>query len=682
MASTAILAIRIISDAKGAQKGVDQLSGRMGKLQSAVSKAAIPAAVVGGALVGVGIAAVKSASRLQQAQGAVESVFGASSKAVQNYASTSAERMGLAQSAYLEFASLTGSALMNAGFSAEKSADMTDKAMQRGADMAATFGGTTEQAMDAINAAIARGEFDPIEKYGVSLNQTAINAELAARGQDKLTGQAAKMAKAQVTYDLIMQQTAKTAGQFAREADTAAGSQAIMTAKVEDARAALGTALLPVVARVMSTLAGMAEAVGKNSTLFLTLAGVAGSLSGIILALNAAFKVHAIVMKTITAATNLWNNSTLILRARLIALAAAEKAQAIATNIAAAATKVWALATRLLNAAFVSSPIGWIVLAIAALVAVIVLIATRTNWFQRIWAAAWGAIKAAASAVVGWFRGPFVSFFTKTIPNTFKNGWNAAKNWTTNLVNQILTWVKGIPGKIKTGLGNLLGFVRDAFKNAFQKGKDFVISVATSIITWVKGIPGRIKNNLSSLLGNVRDIFRNAFNAAKTAVSNGITAIMDAIKAVPGKIKNVGSSMLSAGKDMAGKVIDGIKNAFKGAGGIASDVASAVKGAVNSVLNLPLTFGPIKLPGPVPDIPKVTLIPRLAAGGIITSPTLALIGEAGPEAVVPLDQYPTGGGDVIVYIELDGTRIGPFISKRVDQAMAGQARRIRLRAAV
>jgi hypothetical protein len=40
-------------------------------------------------------------------------------------------------------------------------------------------------------------------------------------------------------------------------------------------------------------------------------------------------------------------------------------------------------------------------------------------------------------------------------------------------------------------------------------------------------------------------------------------------------------------------------------------------------------------------------IPRLADGGIVSSPTLALIGEAGPEAVVPLDRMSTGGGITI-----------------------------------
>jgi phage-related minor tail protein len=40
-------------------------------------------------------------------------------------------------------------------------------------------------------------------------------------------------------------------------------------------------------------------------------------------------------------------------------------------------------------------------------------------------------------------------------------------------------------------------------------------------------------------------------------------------------------------------------------------------------------------------------LPRMAEGGIVSSPTLALIGEAGPEAVVPLDRMQSGGGITI-----------------------------------
>jgi hypothetical protein len=40
-------------------------------------------------------------------------------------------------------------------------------------------------------------------------------------------------------------------------------------------------------------------------------------------------------------------------------------------------------------------------------------------------------------------------------------------------------------------------------------------------------------------------------------------------------------------------------------------------------------------------------IPRLASGGIVTSPTIAMIGERGPEAVVPLSRGSAAGGIVI-----------------------------------
>ncbi len=63
------------------------------------------------------------------------------------------------------------------------------------------------------------------------------------------------------------------------------------------------------------------------------------------------------------------------------------------------------------------------------------------------------------------------------------------------------------------------------------------------------------------------------------------------------------------------------------------------------------TFGKLsfKVPSWVPgiggngfDIPD---IPMLAAGGIVTGPTLAMIGEAGPEAVIPLDRMGSMGGN-------------------------------------
>lgn len=70
-------------------------------------------------------------------------------------------------------------------------------------------------------------------------------------------------------------------------------------------------------------------------------------------------------------------------------------------------------------------------------------------------------------------------------------------------------------------------------------------------------------------------------------------------------------------------------------------------------------------PKPLPSMPN---IPRMAEGGIVSSPTLALIGEAGPEAVVPLDRMNTGGG---VTVNVTG---GLSTSAEIGQAVVNALR--------
>jgi phage-related minor tail protein len=66
------------------------------------------------------------------------------------------------------------------------------------------------------------------------------------------------------------------------------------------------------------------------------------------------------------------------------------------------------------------------------------------------------------------------------------------------------------------------------------------------------------------------------------------------------------------------------------------------------------------------SVPKIP-VPKLATGGIVTSATLALIGEAGPEAVVPLDRYnggsDGGGGDRVIVLQVDGRELARVVDR-------------------
>jgi hypothetical protein len=131
-------------------------------------------------------------------------------------------------------------------------------------------------------------------------------------------------------------------------------------------------------------------------------------------------------------------------------------AQTVAQKAAAAGTKIWAGAQWLMNTALLASPITWIVVGIIALVAVIVLIATKTDWFQRAWKASWGWIKKAASdtweflkKIPGWIGtafskvAGFISAPYKAAFNLIADAWN---NTIGKLHFTLPSWIPGIGG--------------------------------------------------------------------------------------------------------------------------------------------------------------------------------------------------------------------------------------------
>lgn len=259
-------------------------SGIEGKLRGGSGIARMAAAVGFGALINN---AKNAASDLQQAIGATESVFGASASKIDDWAKGAADALGLSERSARESLNLIGSQFKNFGFSMDDAMSKGQDLVELGADLAATFGGSTADAVRALSA-VFRGEFDSIEKYGVSLRQSEVAQRAVSMGLAKSTTQVSRHAQAQATMAMILEQTADAQGQFAREADTAAGAQARAAAKAENAAAAMGDALLPVYAKVTEVVGTVAEAFSKLpgpvQTGVVALAGIAalsGPLSGL-----------------------------------------------------------------------------------------------------------------------------------------------------------------------------------------------------------------------------------------------------------------------------------------------------------------------------------------------------------------------------------------------------------------
>lgn len=246
MARNTTLKIDIIADGSRASRAMDNVGGAAGRMGKAMALG------VAGAVVAVGKLAwdsVQAASKVQQAFGATEAVFGSHAAQVQDMARNAALAVGLSKSEYADLANVIGSQLRNAGTAVDQLAPKTDKLIGLGADLAAQFGGSTADAVAAVSS-LLKGETDPIERYGVSIKQSDINARLAAQGLDKLTGAAGKQAAANAALALLTQQTATAQGAFAREGGTAANSQQKLGAILENVQATIGAYLLPVLAQL------------------------------------------------------------------------------------------------------------------------------------------------------------------------------------------------------------------------------------------------------------------------------------------------------------------------------------------------------------------------------------------------------------------------------------------------
>jgi len=206
-------------------------------------------------------ASIQAAADAQQSIGSVDAVFKQNSRVVQQWAKSASRDVGLSANTYRELATLIGSQLKNAGTSLDQLGAKTNDVIKIGADLSAMYGGTAADAVAALSSAL-KGEMDPIEKYGISLNQAALQQEALNLGLVKGKEQMSQAAKAQAILSLVTRQGADASGAFASEADTLAHKQQVLAARVDDLKESLGDKLLPIMDAGLTTVSGIADAFG------------------------------------------------------------------------------------------------------------------------------------------------------------------------------------------------------------------------------------------------------------------------------------------------------------------------------------------------------------------------------------------------------------------------------------
>lgn len=171
----------------------------------------------------------------------------------------------------------------------------------------------------------------------------------------------------------------------------------------------------------------------------------------------------------------------------------------------------------------------------------------------------------------------------------------------------------------------VLADVAKWFGDMFQKAWDALTNVFASIGTWF----GERWNDVTAALANVATWFGNIFKTAFEAVKNAFSTIGSFFSGVWTTVKNI---FVNAGQMVGSAVGGAFKSAVNAVLGTIENVVNGFIGMINGVIGLIN-----KIPGVSLGSVGYVSLPRLARGGIVDSPTVAMIGEAGKEVVMPLE---------------------------------------------
>lgn len=280
------------------------------------------------------------------------------------------------------------------------------------------------------------------------------------------------------------------AGAIDRAGEAASNTDA---AKLETFKRQAMAAAQSIAADLVPSLAQMGQWIKDNASWLKPLVEILGAAAVVIVAVNLATK----------------------------AWAATEAAFTAVKGVATAAQWLW-------NAALWASPITWIVAGILLLVGVIILIATKTTWFQDAWNWAWGGIKAAAAAVWNWISGtlwPGIVGFFSTMGQAAMNVWNAIKSAFSSIWNYLVGW--------KNTMGDVFSAVGRFIAAGFEYGKDKARGAINAIIGFVNNAIGAINSviNLANKvpgvsIGNIGSIPKLAGGGAVSPRAGGTPVIM------------------------------------------------------------------------------------------------------------------------------------------------------------
>lgn len=221
-------------------KGIEKVIGLFKNLAAAAWNAAKN---IASAMKDYAQEAIDMAADYHDALGYSEQVFEDNSESVQKWVDENTNALRINKSELLQNVNSFGALYRSFGIGSEKAAEMSESLVQLAVDLRSATGKDTQEIIQSLTSVLTGG-YQAGYKYGIVINESMVKAKAATMGYSEELTQAQKE---QVIFNLIMEQTAVSQGQAARESGNYKSQLDAMKVTFDNLKISIGEKLLPVV---------------------------------------------------------------------------------------------------------------------------------------------------------------------------------------------------------------------------------------------------------------------------------------------------------------------------------------------------------------------------------------------------------------------------------------------------
>jgi len=603
-----------------AQREFKSLTTTTQKAGFILQRALLPAAAAIGTITQVIAPAIKAASDFEEATSKVNVIFGRASKSVKDFANTAARELGQSKQSVLDAAGAFGTFGKAAGLAGEDLSTFTTDFVTLSTDLASFNNTTPEEAVQAIGAAL-RGEAEPLRRFGVLLNDATLKAEAMNLGIYDGSGALTAQQKILAAQAAIYKQTGDAQGDFARTADNLANKQRTLSALFKDFQIQLGQKLLPAatdfangLVKINDAFSNMPIPAQKAIDKLNVFAKVASNINPLI-ALTNAIQALGSGMFDAEKETGAYNQEMGRSNQAQMRMADAagefnKKFKETKADVGGAKKEVESFADALK---------------------------------EKLTEAVDTAKDKLAEA-----QGEFNDFATKVSDAVkgaldFNAALEAGDYGFKGFLDALRGQVRGIV-EYSTNLGKALemGLSQDALGYVMDAGN---VAGAEIALELVKGGQTAIDETNALVEAAQRAADKVGLQAANNWYKTGVDQATFIVNGLEAELTKLTPKLMAKMDEIAAKLKRSV------------NIDVVVTERVNRIVS---TIS--------------SSIPKMADGGIVTGPTLAMIGEAGPEAVIPLSQMGNMGGSGVTINVAGGLSTSAEIGQSVVNALRAYSR--------